>query len=142
MHGRIARMEFCDTNAMMETDPALARVLAELKAREPIFHRPEWGTERSDFERMTAEDFWEVGASGKRYSRALVLDTLEERYATPHEDNLEAFGFYCRKLAEDVYLLTYTLRQPEDRWTRRATIWQRSESGWQIVYHQGTIIER
>jgi hypothetical protein len=135
-------MRFTDTESMMKTDAALAEVQAELMAREPIFHRPEWGTARADFERMTVEDFWEVGASGSRYSRARVLDILEERYAVPHEDDLEAFGFYCRRLAEDMYLLTYTLRQPEERWTRRATIWQRSTEGWQIVYHQGTIIER
>jgi hypothetical protein len=127
---------------MMETDGALADVMDELQAREPIFHRPEWGTARADFERMTAEDFWEVGASGKRYSREQVLDVLEVRHATPQEEGLEAFGFHCRRLAEDVYLLTYTLRQPEDRWTRRATIWQRSADGWKIVYHQGTLIER
>jgi hypothetical protein len=45
-----------------------------------------------------------------------------------------------RRLAEDVYLLTYTLFQPERR-TRRATIWQSTESGWKIVFHQGTIVQ-
>lgn len=134
-------MAFADKNAMMETSAELAGVLEELKAREPIFHRPEWGTTRADFERMTAEDFWEVGASGRRYSREFVVDGLERRYAVPHEDALEAFGFHCRKLSDDVYLLTYTLRQPEERWTRRATIWRRTAQGWEIVYHQGTIIQ-
>lgn len=134
-------MSFSDKDAMLETDAELAGVLEELKAREPIFHRPKWGTSRGDFERMTVEDFWEVGASGKRYSRERVLDELERRYATPHVDNLEAFGFHCRKLSEDVYLLTYTLRQPEESWTRRATIWRRTSDGWQIVYHQGTIVQ-
>ena len=134
-------MSFADKNAMMATSAELAGVLEELKAREPIFHRPEWGTTRADFERMTAEDFWEVGASGQRYSREFVLDELERRYATPHEDDLEAFGFHCRKLGENVYLLTYTLRQPQERWTRRATIWQRTAEGWKIVYHQGTVVQ-
>jgi hypothetical protein len=39
------------------TDPALAAVLAELSAREPIFHRPEHDTTRADYERMTDERF-------------------------------------------------------------------------------------
>jgi hypothetical protein len=134
-------MEFSDKDARMETGSELAWVLEELKAREPIFHRPEWGTTRTDFERMTAEDFWEVGASGRRYSREFVLDALERRRASPHEDPLEAFGFHCRRLSEDVYLLTYTLRQPEERWTRRATIWRRTSQGWEIVYHQGTVVQ-
>lgn len=134
-------MGFADTEAVMETSAELAGVLEELKAREPIFHRAEWGTTRADFERMTVEDFWEVGASGKRYRREWVLDELERRYAAPHEDDLEALGFHCRRLGEDVYLLTYTLRQPEERWTRRATVWRRTAKGWEIVYHQGTVIQ-
>lgn len=126
---------------MLKPDAGLAGVLEELKAREPIFHRPEWGTARADYDRMTAADFWEVGASGKRYTRESVLDELERRNATPHEDDLEAFGFHCQKLSEDVYLLTYTLRQPKDRWTRRATVWRHTVEGWQIVYHQGTVVQ-
>ena len=45
-----------------------------LQAREPIFHRPELGTSRVNFERMTDESFWEVGASGRVYDREFVLD--------------------------------------------------------------------
>src|SRR5437764_15311607 len=99
----------------------LARVLEELRAREPIFHRPEFGVTRADFERMMVEDFREVGASGRSYSRAFVLDELARRYAAPHQDIWVTSDFDCRKLAEDVYLLTYTLLQNKARWTRRAT---------------------
>jgi len=35
--------------------------------------------------------------------------------------------------------LTYTLDQA-GRLTRRATIWLRTNEGWQILYHQGTIV--
>jgi hypothetical protein len=35
------------------SDPKLLGVLAELRCREPIFHRPELGTSRADFEGMT-----------------------------------------------------------------------------------------
>jgi hypothetical protein len=125
----------------LTTAPELQDVLAELSAREPIFHRPEFGTSRADFERMTAEDFWETGASGRRYSREFVLDELERRFAGPHNDVWETRDFYCRKLGKDTYLLTYTLLQDNQRLTRRATIWERSNDGWKIVYHQGTIVQ-
>ena len=49
----------------LETDPALAGVLDELVSREPIFHRPELGTARHDFDNMMVADYWEVGASGR-----------------------------------------------------------------------------
>ncbi|HLH33710.1 MAG TPA: DUF4440 domain-containing protein [Alloacidobacterium sp.] len=120
---------------------SIAQVLLELSAREPIFHRPECGTTRVDFERMMAADFWEVGASGTRYSHDEVLDILEKRYSAPHEDVWETSAFQCRQLAPDVYLLTYTLIQNHHRVTRRATIWQRTAEGWKIAYHQGTIVQ-
>ena len=125
----------------LTTAPELQGVLAELSRREPIFHRPEFGTTRADFERMTAEDFWETGASGRRYSRQFVLDGLEERFSVPHDDVWETRDFQCRRLSEDTYLLTYTLLQDHQRLTRRATIWRSTADGWKIVYHQGTIVQ-
>jgi hypothetical protein len=123
------------------TDPALLDVLEELKAREPIFHRAEFGRTKSDFEKMMAADFWETGASGRRYSREYALSELEKRYAERYEDVWEASGFHCRRLSEDVYLLTYTLLQNKERLTRRTTIWQNTPTGWKIVFHQGTIVQ-
>jgi hypothetical protein len=122
------------------TAPALKAILEELRRREPIFHRPEFGTTRADFENMTVSDFWETGASGQRYSREYALDVLEKRMAENHPDQWETEGFHCRKLADDVYLLTYTLFQGP-RKTRRATIWQQFGKDWKIVYHQGTIVQ-
>ena len=124
-----------------DTAAELQEVLAELSSREPIFHRPEFGSTRADFERMTAEDFWETGASGRRYSRQFVLDELEKRFAAPHEDVWETSEFQCRRLGEDTYLLTYTLLQDRVRVTRRASIWRKTIDGWKIVYHQGTIVQ-
>ena len=129
-------------------DPANLDVLNELMQREPIFHRPELGTMRQDFENMTVETFWEVGASGRRYSRKYVMDTLELRHSQPHEDPWETRDFHCLEIALDNYLITYTLIQGE-RVTRRfskgdaprTTIWQRCGADWKIVYHQGTVVE-
>ena len=86
----------------LTTDPELSVILAELFGREPIFHRPEPGTTRADFETMTAEDFWEVRASGRRYIRTIVLDSLERRYAAPHSDVWETTDFHRRRLAPGV----------------------------------------
>jgi hypothetical protein len=124
--------------------PTLAEILAELSAREPIFHRPEFGTSRADFEKMMVDDYWEIGASGSRYERTDILDELERRYATPRfseTDVWETSDFECRRLAPDLYLLTYKLVQKRTRHTRRSTIWQRTLEGWKIVYHQGTILD-
>ena len=121
------------------TDPKLLPILDALKQREPIFHRAEFGTTRQDFEAMTEADYWEVGASGRRYSRDYVLDVLEERFKHPVEEHWETSDFHCREIAVDNYLLTYTLKQGE-RITRRATLWRRTAQAWKIVYHQGTVV--
>ena len=123
------------------TDPALLGILEQLKSREPIFHRPEFGTARADFERMMHPDFREIGASGRCYSREFVLGELEKRHQEPHEEAWQTSDFYCRELANEIFLLTYTLIQNKIRKTRRSTLWQRTEVGWQILFHQGTIVE-
>ncbi len=125
----------------LETAAELLGVLEELKRREPIFHHPEFGTTRADFERQVTEDFWEIGASGARYSREFVLDTLEKRYSQPYSEDLTAFDFHCRRLGDDTYLLTYTLIQNKLRKTRRSTIWRQTPDGWKVAFHQGTIVQ-
>ena len=122
------------------TDPAILDILEELTQREPIFHRPEFGTTRSDFEKMTESTFWEVGASGRRYSRQFVLDTLEQRYANPPEDKWQTRDFHCLEIAADNYLITYMLIQSA-RISRRSTLWRRTADGWKIVFHQGTLVQ-
>jgi 2-methylisocitrate lyase-like PEP mutase family enzyme len=123
----------------LATEPRLAGVLEELRAREPIFHRPELGTTRADFEAQTAADFWEVGASGRCYSREFVLATLTDRWSHPHDDPWTAGEFHCRELAEGTYALTYRLQQRE-RVTRRLTIWRNVRGTWTILFHQGTVV--
>ena len=122
------------------TDPKLTDILNELKQLEPIFHHPELGTTRQDFEKMMDDSFWEVGASGNRYSRDYVLDVLEKRVENQSDEVWETKDFHCLEIALNNYLLTYTLDQGE-RVTRRSTIWRQTDSGWKIVYHQGTIVE-
>jgi hypothetical protein len=124
----------------MSTAPHLLAVLEELKRREPIFHRPELGTTRADFENMTDPSFWEVGASGRQYSREFILDTLEDRVLKGYEDIWETLDFHCLEIASENYLVTYTLLQGA-RVTRRATLWRRTSAGWKILYHQGTVVD-
>ncbi|WHZ12746.1 MAG: hypothetical protein OJF60_003187 [Burkholderiaceae bacterium] len=124
---------------MIDLDP-LDQVARELAAREPIFHRAEFGTRRSDFEGMTTDDFWEIGASGRIYSRAFVLDALEQRHRTPVVERLIVTDFACRRIVADVYLATYRLEQADGRLSRRSTLWRRSPQGWKALYHQGTLI--
>lgn len=117
----------------------LDAILSELAAREPIFHQREFGTSREDLLKMTADDFWEIGASGKIYGRDFVIETLLERYKTLEPDDWACTDFSIRPLAENLYQLNYVLQQP-DRRTRRTTFWRKRDEVWQIVFHQGTVM--
>ncbi len=121
---------------VLMTEERLHGVFAELEAREPIFHRPELGTTRADFERMIVSDYWEEGASG----RATAGRMSSMSWSSASGIRWRSRDFHCREIAQDNYLLTYTLVQGE-RVTRRATLWRRTADGWRALYHQGTVAE-
>ena len=126
--------------AFSDIQPDLLPAFEELRRREPIFHRPEFASTFADFERATAPGYWEVGASGRRYSRDFILRTLQQHPPIDAASaGWESFDYGLRGLGPDTYLFTYTLRQA-DRLSRRATIWQSTAEGWRILYHQGTLV--
>ncbi len=127
------------TRGLPKDYPDLQTASTQLFAREPIFHRPGFGTTRQDFEAMMAPEFWEVGASGMKYSKEFILDVLEERHRKPVEEDFQMMDFHCQMLAAGLFLTTYELDQ-SGRHSRRATLWRWTTNGWQIVYHQGTLI--
>jgi hypothetical protein len=119
-------------------DPAT--ILRELRPLEPIFHTSAFGVTIEQFDARMAPGYFEIGASGRRYSRAFILKTLEAR---PPLDAAEA-GWECADFAvlalgPDTFHVTYQLRQGR-RITRRSTIWRRNNGAWQILYHQGTFV--
>jgi hypothetical protein len=132
----------CMTDNVVFThiDSELLPIFEELRCREPIFHTAAFGTTLVDFERVMAPGYWEVGASGRRYTRDFILGTLKK---SPPVDAASAgwqsSDYGLRRLGLDTYLFTYTLHQAE-RVTRRATLWQTTGEGWRILYHQGTIV--
>lgn len=122
------------------TEP-LKTVFAQLKTLEPLIYVANNGAARAHFEQLLAPDFWEVGASGKIYGRDFVLDTLEQRQQLPIDEAWHTSDYDLQQIAEKNFLLTYTLHQPT-RDTRRATLWRQTENGWQMVYHQGTVVAK
>jgi hypothetical protein len=119
---------------------ALRPVLAELQALEPIFHAAHFDATPEAFERFVAPQFWEVGASGRRYSRDFALEVLTGRQESPDASTWRTDGWHIAEAGAGHYLLTYTLFQP-GRVTRRLSVWRRQDTGWQVIYHQGTVVQ-
>ncbi|WP_348649282.1 hypothetical protein [Rhizobium sp. BK619] len=68
-----------------------------------------------DLLKMTADDFWEIGASGKAYDRNFVIESLLEFYKGPEPEGWLCSDFTIRLLADGLYQLNYILQQPDLR---------------------------
>ena len=94
---------------------------------------------RSSTERLNkllADDFIEIGESGRKYKKADIIELLAcEKYPP----QLAIRDFEITNLAGDLVLATYETRQKSGGTTLRCSIWKRAGShGWKIRYHQGT----
>lgn len=121
----------------LQVEKSLEPVLAELERLEPLFHSAAPEATPQEFEAIVAPDFWEVGASGRRYGRDFSLKLLATRAREPSTEEWSCTGYHVQEITPGSYLLTYTLHQP-GRVTRRCTIWRKSAGKWLAVYHQGT----
>jgi hypothetical protein len=88
---------------------------------------------------LLAEDFLEIGASGRVFDRAAIISSL------PHNPALEASlaDLVVSQLAPDVALATYQLRSRtmgtgRDRLSLRSSLWIRRGDRWRLRFHQGT----
>jgi hypothetical protein len=121
------------------TAPHLLPALAALERLEPLYHAAFPDATPADFERLVAPDFWEVGATGRRYSRAFALRVLSDRHGRPDPATWHTDRFHLQEAGPGLFLLSYRLRQPS-RVTLRLTVWRREGDGWLALYHQGTVV--
>ena len=87
------------------------------------------------------DEFWEVGASGRIYTKKDVVEILLKRYNDPCNQNIwQASDFAVMEIAPDHVLMTYHLIQDHSGQTRRSTIWRKEHGQWKTLYHQGTVV--
>lgn len=119
---------------------AAGDLLEILRELEVALHQP---TVRSDLSRLSSllhDDFAEFGRSGQAYSKADVLKTLPLESSS---SRVWSQDFMMVRLSEGVALLMYKSAQIAasgelSRHTLRSSIWQHTESGWRMRFHQGT----
>lgn len=95
-----------------------------------------WETERRGdrawLERHLADDFAEVGRTGKRFTREDILADLD---VGPMAYELHDLAVHA--IAGDVALVTYR-SVGEGTNVHRSSIWRREDGTWRLAYHQGT----
>jgi hypothetical protein len=83
---------------------------------------------------LLADEFREFGASGNTYEKPEVIALLLK--TNPRTAELR--DLRIMELCEGVVLLTYQAIVAS-RSTNRSSIWRRTESRWQLIFHQGTV---
>ncbi|MDX6151538.1 DUF4440 domain-containing protein [Marinococcus sp. PL1-022] len=83
--------------------------------------------------RLLAEDFQEIGASGRIFTREDVIFGLEEERPV----HRTVADYKTKPLSEHLYLATYTVTS-ELGTSLRSSIWRKTDSSWELVFHQGT----
>jgi hypothetical protein len=115
-------------------------LLEKLRSLEAELHTVEVRRNAERLESLLHPDFVELGRSGRRYSRADILDEFERSSELP---NVHSRNFELAVLAEGIVLLTYASSHEdgegkEFRHTLRCSIWVCTQTGWQMRFHQGT----
>lgn len=118
-------------------------LLNHLRELETELHRPEVRRDASRLEELLHESFVEIGRSGRLYDRAAIVELLLNETSAPKVD---ARDFALDEIADGVALLTYRSAHVDDsgkmtRHSLRASLWQRTERGWRVRFHQGTPTE-
>jgi hypothetical protein len=115
-------------------------LLDTLRKLEIETHQPDVRADRHKLGRLLHPNFLEIGRSGVLYSRDSVLTEFS---AGPPSYCVWSQDFQIESLAENLALLTYRSAHLADdgtleRHTLRASLWQSTEVGWQLRFHQGT----
>lgn len=85
---------------------------------------------------LIAEEFLEIGASGNVYNKDDILNALPNEETNTYSMS----NFDVISLSEGLILATYTLSE-KYRQTKRSSIWKSSNRKWELIFHQGTVIQ-
>ena len=83
-------------------------------------------------------EFFEFGASGRRWSRPAIIEMLASESSEGGEVAV-ALDVAATRIGPGIVLVTY-ISENDERRCYRSSIWRRTATGWRVVFHQGTPI--
>ena len=85
---------------------------------------------------LLADDFLEHGASGNIYDKQSILKTLPK---TEHQEmTIETFQIITE--ADETVVCAYQLLVKNKFDSNRSSVWIKNGDGWQLRFHQGTLV--
>jgi len=124
---------------MSATDQTIIdQAITDLQRLETLLLNPSANSKPETLWPLFANEFVEIGSSGRRYDRQQTLTSL----ANSNSPRGELSEFIVTMLADDVAHVTYRAVRYLDppQHSLRSSIWRRRGLRWQIVFHQGTPI--
>ncbi|PCH80890.1 MAG: DUF4440 domain-containing protein [Hyphomicrobiales bacterium] len=116
--------------------------ISEILALEKCLLDPLVRRSASDVNQLLSDGFWEIGASGRYFTKQ---DILEELNSSPdnHERRLLHPKLYI--IGETLCLLKYQCRRclPDNTFVNssRSSIWRMETSKWKMIFHHGILIQ-
>ena len=115
---------------------------AEIRLLEERLANPGPDENAGTLGRLIAEDFREIGSSGRMFDAQTVLGALGTVAQRAGRGTISLEEFRLEKVAPNVMLTTYVAKSaPGPGWrppSLRSSIWCKRDGRWQIVFHQGT----
>lgn len=108
---------------------------------ENLLLEPETRKSINQLNELIAEDFLEFGSSGMIFNKKDVLESL------PSETDIKfkILDFEVKELSLVTVLATYKLNKTISQETftsLRSSIWKKTNNNWQMLFHQGTRIDK
>ncbi|PMC40749.1 DUF4440 domain-containing protein [Bacillus sp. UMB0899] len=105
-----------------------------IKKLEEKLLTPEVRSSRTELKKLLADDFFEIGSSGKVLYKNEDIDEGGIGIV-----KMTLSDFELHPLSETVVLATYRIfNDVSKQHTLRSSIWRLSEDAWKMVFHQGT----
>ncbi|UWQ91757.1 DUF4440 domain-containing protein [Rhodobacteraceae bacterium M382] len=82
--------------------------------------------------RLLADDFVEIGQSGRNYDKSGVIRMLAAASTSPQ--SVSIVDFEARSVGPGLVLATYQIAETK---VLRSSLWRLSGQNWQMVFHQG-----
>lgn len=110
------------------------RDVAEVLGLERELQTPGCRRDRARVMALLADDFIEVGASGRVWDRASTLEHLGTESGAAVIEVRDLSG---RVIADGLVIARWDSARGGRR-ARRTSLWRRDPPGWRLVHHQGT----
>jgi len=109
--------------------------VAEVLQLERELQTAECRHDRARVSALLAEDFIEVGASGRVWDRSSTLELLG---AESENDAVIEVSHLTGRVIGDGFVMAHWDSDRRGRRARRTSLWRRESGGWRVLHHQGT----